>query len=295
MGRRVREGSFMKIRVIASDFDGTILKDGAQEVDSGYFPLIRALKERGIFFIAASGRQYGNLRRLLKPVADEIGYICENGALIAQGDRVLCQREIDRRLVFSLIEDAKKVEGARMLVSCAEASCVLPEDPGFITLLRERVKNTVKVYGSFQQITEPIIKMALYWAEGIPELWEEWFQEKYGRTLNVADGGGGWLDFTGRDVDKGSALSWLAARQGFELEEVLSFGDSGNDIGMLRAAGLSYAMNTAKPEVKACADRECALVSDVLRAVLDGTGRSRKQGRIGGSGYTQQTRKAEKE
>ena len=45
-----------RIRVVASDFDGTILKDGAQKVEEGYFPLIRALKARGIAFIAASGR-----------------------------------------------------------------------------------------------------------------------------------------------------------------------------------------------------------------------------------------------
>ena len=42
------------IRVIASDFDGTILKDGAQHVDEEYFPLIRELKSMGISFIAAS-------------------------------------------------------------------------------------------------------------------------------------------------------------------------------------------------------------------------------------------------
>ena len=36
------------IRVIASDFDGTILKDGAQHVDEEYFPLIRELKSMGI-------------------------------------------------------------------------------------------------------------------------------------------------------------------------------------------------------------------------------------------------------
>lgn len=258
----------MKIRVIASDFDGTILKDGAQKVDDIYFPLIRALKEKGISFIAASGRQYGNLRRLLGPVAEEIGYICENGALIAQGSEVLCEREIDRRLVFSLIEDAKEADGARILLSCAGTSCVLPTDPDFVTLLKEKVKNTVTVYESFQHITEPVIKMALYWPEGIPKWWESRFQERYAGVLSVADGGGGWLDFTGRGVDKGSALAWLAQKQGFALEEVLSFGDSGNDIGMLRAAGVSFAMNTAKPEVKACADRECTLVSDVLKGVL---------------------------
>ena len=138
-----------------------------------------------------------------------------------------------------------------------------------MTLLKEKVKNTVTVYESFQHITEPVIKMALYWPEGIPKWWESRFQERYAGVLSVADGGGGWLDFTGRGVDKGSALAWLAQKQGFALEEVLSFGDSGNDIGMLRAAGVSFAMNTAKPEVKACADRECTLVSDVLKGVLD--------------------------
>ena len=35
------------IRIIASDFDGTILKDGAQHVDEEYFPLIRELKSMG--------------------------------------------------------------------------------------------------------------------------------------------------------------------------------------------------------------------------------------------------------
>ena len=204
----------MKIRVIASDFDGTILKDGAQKVDDIYFPLIRALKEKGISFIAASGRQYGNLRRLLGPVAEEIGYICENGALIAQGSEVLCEREIDRRLVFSLIEDAKEADGARILLSCAGTSCVLPTDPDFVTLLKEKVKNTVTVYESFQHITEPVIKMALYWPEGIPKWWESRFQERYAGVLSVADGGGGWLDFTGRGVDNGKRARLAGAEAG---------------------------------------------------------------------------------
>ena len=82
------------------------------------------------------------------------------------------------------------------------------------------------------------------------------------------DGGGGWLDFTNKGVDKGSALRYLAGVEDFGLDEVLCFGDSGNDVGMLRAAGLSYAMDTAKDEVKACADRQCSMVSDVLKQLL---------------------------
>ena len=256
------------IRVVASDFDGTILKDGAQEVDRVYFPLIRSLKERGISFIAASGRQYGNLRRLLEPVADEISYICENGALIAQGNRVIRQNEIERTLALSLIADMEEVQGAEGVVSCADTSCVAPSDPGFAEYLRNAVKNTVTVFDSLRQVKEPIIKLALYFPEGIPPLQEQRFREKYGESLSIVDGGGGWLDFTNKDVDKGSALRYLAEVEGFGLDEVLCFGDSGNDVGMLRAAGVSYAMNTAKDEVKACADRQCSIVSDVLEQLL---------------------------
>ena len=257
-----------RIRVVASDFDGTILKDGAQKVEEGYFPLIRALKARGIAFIAASGRQYGNLRRLLAPVAEEISFICENGALIAQGSRVIRQSGMDRAVVDALLSDMEEAAGAEILVSCAETSCVAPRDPGFADYLRNTVKNTVTVFPSLHQVREPVIKMAAYWPQGIPEEEERRFREKYGGLLNVADGGGGWLDFTNRGGDKGSALRYLAGVQGFRLEEVLSFGDSGNDMGMLRAAGLSYAMDTAKEEVKACADRQCSLVSAVLEQLL---------------------------
>ena len=239
-----------RIRVVASDFDGTILKNGAQEVDEIYFPLIRSLKARGISFIAASGRQYGNLRRLLAPVADEISFICENGALVAQGRRILSINEIERGVVDAMI------------------SCVAPVNPGFVDYLRNTVKNTVSVFDSLTQVKEPIIKLAMYWPEGIPQEKELWFREKYGSHLKVVDGGGGWLDFTNKGVDKGSALRYLAGVEDFGLDEVLCFGDSGNDVGMLRAAGLSYAMDTAKDEVKACADRQCSMVSDVLKQLL---------------------------
>ena len=115
-----------------------------------------------------------------------------------------------------------------------------------------------------------MIKISLYWPGGIPRDKEAWFHEKYDRFLNVVDGGNGWLDFTNKGVDKGSALRILAQRQGFFLDEVLSFGDSENDISMLRESGISYAMNTAKDAVKEAADRECSLVSTVLEQLIRG-------------------------
>ena len=50
------------VKLIASDLDGTLLQNGAHDVNPIVFDQIRTLKEHGIMFAAASGRQYLNLR-----------------------------------------------------------------------------------------------------------------------------------------------------------------------------------------------------------------------------------------
>ena len=50
----------MPIKLIAADMDGTLL-DSAKQLPEGLFPLIRALRARGVRFVPASGRQYYTL------------------------------------------------------------------------------------------------------------------------------------------------------------------------------------------------------------------------------------------
>ena len=69
------------IKLVASDLDGTLLLHKAQSLPEEIFSLIRQLEELGIMFVAASGRQYPNMTKLFAPVASEISYISENGAL----------------------------------------------------------------------------------------------------------------------------------------------------------------------------------------------------------------------
>jgi hydroxymethylpyrimidine pyrophosphatase-like HAD family hydrolase len=54
---------------------------------------------------------------------------------------------------------------------------------------------------------------------------------------------------------KWHALQWLLDRWDLGARDVVAVGDDVNDIPMLEAAGLSYAMGNAVPEVKAVADR----------------------------------------
>ena len=70
------------IKLIACDLDGTLLHPGEREPRPEAFELIDELHRRGIVFMPASGRQYASLRYLFAPVADELAYVCENGALV---------------------------------------------------------------------------------------------------------------------------------------------------------------------------------------------------------------------
>ena len=77
------------IRLIASDLDGTLLHNGAQQLTPRTIELIHALTLKGVHFIAASGRQYDNERRLFAPIKDEISYIAENGSLCIHRGEVI--------------------------------------------------------------------------------------------------------------------------------------------------------------------------------------------------------------
>ena len=59
----------MDIKLIAADMDGTLL-NSRQELPPGFLDTIRKLHQRGIYFAAASGRQFINLQKVFADVAD---------------------------------------------------------------------------------------------------------------------------------------------------------------------------------------------------------------------------------
>ena len=105
----------------------------------------------------------------------------------------------------------------------------------------------------------------------------EEFNKKYGH-LNLhwmqVGGGmpGGWysFDIVRGGIDKGVGLADLCARMGLTLDDAVAAGDSANDIGMLKAAGLSCCMANGTPEAKAAAKRVIGDVrEDGLAALIE--------------------------
>ena len=67
------------IKLIVSDIDGKLVKDGTLDINPEYMDVIRKLTEKGIHFVACSGRQYSSEKQLFAPVKDIISYISDGG------------------------------------------------------------------------------------------------------------------------------------------------------------------------------------------------------------------------
>ena len=64
-----------------------------------------------------------------------------------------------------------------------------------------------------------------------------------------------YIEIVHPSVNKGRALEALARSLNVPREQVIAFGDEDNDLSMLEYAGVGYAMDNAKPEFKAKADK----------------------------------------
>ena len=63
-----------------------------------------------------------------------------------------------------------------------------------------------------------------------------------------------FTDITARGADKGKGLHAMADYLGLNIEETMAFGDGGNDISIIKEAGVGVAMGNAGEELKLVAD-----------------------------------------
>ena len=256
-----------RIKLIASDLDGTLLLNGAQKLQPQTCGLIRRLREeKGILFLAASGRQVDNLERLFAPVKDEIAYLCENGCLCFCGGKKIHQEYMDHSLGQSIIRTIQATEGAEVLLSGVHTSYIQPKDKSYYYHMRDVVGNNVTLVPDILRTEEPYFKVSLYEAGGLHDV--SWWQRKFGDRATVVTGGSEWLDCMPRGVNKATALDQILRYLGIAPEEVIAFGDNFNDREMLEMVGVPVAVESAKKEIIRICGRTTDTVEHALERIL---------------------------
>lgn len=243
-----------RIKLIASDIDGTLVPDGSDRINPEIFEVIRALKKQGIHFVAASGRQWKSIERLFAPVKDDIFYIGENGAYVGARGRELFTVPMEKADVAELIRDIRTLPECDMMLSGRDVIYIESRNQTFIDYLILGYHNEVKQVESLDEIDDTILKVSIYHqgynaygaAGGL-------IVPKWGDRLKVVTAGREWLDIMEPQVNKGAALREIQESLGVTPEETMAFGDNLNDMELLSQAEYSYAIGNAREEIKAAA------------------------------------------
>lgn len=247
------------IKLIASDIDGTLIPDSTPNMYPEMIQAIRQLKEKGIVFCAASGRQLASVQNVFRQVKDEIAYIVENGAHIYYQGKDIAITPMKREYVEGIMEMLRTYyDSCDTVISTAAGSLVESSNQSFIDLLTYGYHNTFRRVEDVLEEQEEIIKIAIYHEGSIRALGEGTLIPAWQDKVKVCMAGEEWVDFMDAGVDKGNALRFLQNYLGVSKDETMAFGDNNNDIGMMLAAGLSYAVENAVPEVKQAAGNICA-------------------------------------
>lgn len=240
------------IKLIASDIDGTLVSDGGNQVNPELYDVILRLRQKGIQFAAASGRQWASIESIFEPVKEKIFYLSDNGAYIGCHGRNLFLNTIERSLAMELLADIRKNPDLCAVISGPDVVYMDTDDEEFVDWIVNGYKFRVERVADLAKIADDIIKISAYKKQGVQEATVA-LRETYGNRLKMTISGDMWMDCMALGINKGQAVKLLQESLDIKPEETMVFGDQLNDVEMLGQAYYSYAVENARDEVKAAA------------------------------------------
>ncbi len=237
-----------EIRLVVSDMDGTLLNSN-HELDESFYTVFKELQNRGIQFVAASGRQYYNLEKTLDRVKNEVIFVAENGSYVRHQDEEIHIQAIDHATVFELVKVAREIPDAYIVICGKKKAYVESSEPEFLEHLVLYFERYEIVDDLLAIEEDDFLKFTVCYLEGSEKHIYPHFK-KYSDTLQVKVSGPIWLDVSHKLANKGRAIAILQERLGISLHDTMVFGDYFNDVEMLEQSFHSYAMENAHPDVK---------------------------------------------
>lgn len=201
------------IRLIASDIDGTLLPYDETVMPQRLFPLIRRLRERNILFCPASGRQYHSMRTLFAPVADEMCFLCENGAVLyghgtEEGAPLLSKTLLPRQEALALSRAIMDIPGCDVIIEGQNLNYLCGCGPELVHEMAVNHGNLVTMVDRPEDVPEEIVKIAAYCPNGMDGP-AALLAPRWGEPFHMAVAGLVWLDFS--IATKGTGLAGRCA------------------------------------------------------------------------------------
>ena len=240
------------IRLIVSDIDGTLVKDGEHRLNPEYFDVILKLRNKGMQFAAASGRQWASIEAVFEPIKEKIFYLSDNGSYVGCHGRNLFLNPIERGLATELIQAVRQIPGLDIVASGPDVAYTDTKSRELMDLLIHGYRYQVEQVDDILAVHDQLIKLSVYKNGGIQEA-TKGLADRFGKRLQMAVAGERWMDAMALGVCKGQAVRLLQESLDIKPEETMAFGDQMNDMEMLSQAYYSFAVANAREEVKKAA------------------------------------------
>ena len=253
----------MKIKLIATDLDGTFLTD-KKEITPFTRSVVEEAVMKGICFVPATGRAFSAVPKEVLSLAHTEYVITSNGAAIYSVSKkkriyecLLAEESVKKVLELDLAPEVAREAFWQGTPYSEESYIADPEKFGATAYGAAYVKRTrcpVKSIRSFIcEHAGTIDSLAFTCADEkkrreLKRILEETIPGVY-VTSSVSH----MLEVGHADAGKGRTLLHLMELLGISREEAMAFGDADNDIDMLAAVRYGFAMNNGMENCKKAA------------------------------------------
>jgi len=240
------------------DIDGTLVSFKTHRIPESTIRALEMAKASGSEVYIATGRPPMIITNLtdIEHLID--GYITINGAYCYIGQEVVYYQPIAHEDVLTCVADAQQ-KGYSLIVVGRENVAVMDPTGDVDRLFRQ--------FLGVQEFNEPrpleeilaqdVLQLTPFFRAGYePELLSRMPHCTSGRWHPE------FTDITSNQADKGKGILAIARHKGFDVSRTIAFGDGGNDLSMIRQAGIGVAMGNASDELKRNADHITTSVDD---------------------------------
>jgi len=242
----------LHIKLLALDMDDTLL-DQDLRISAENQRALTAAEEQGVQVVLASGRA----PEALTPFARILGMdrrpgylIAFNGSLIVESDTGKVDWEI--RLDPQLLTEIWNLAGSfgQPIQTYSAQGILASVDNPWSRLDSELTGLDWKVVGRDEFLSEARVKVVLPNDPEVLDQVEARFKDVFKGRANMYRSKPYFFEVMHPEADKGLALERVATMNGIRREEVMAIGDSWNDEGMLRWAGVGVAMANGAEEIR---------------------------------------------
>ncbi|GAB6167831.1 sugar-phosphatase [Clostridium carnis] len=245
-------------KLVAIDMDGTLLRED-KSVSERTKKAIQAAKDKGVTVVLATGRPIEGVLRYLEELnmlGEEDYVLSYNGSLVQKTKT----KEIVSKVTLKgsdlhYLKDLSDKLGVNIHAFWEKKGLITPKNSKY-TKVEAEINNIKVTEIDFSTISndENMIKiMMIDEPEVLGPAIEKLPKEVYDK-YTVVKSTPYFLEFLNSSANKGTGVELLAKHLGIKREEIITFGDAGNDIHMIEYAGLGVAMENAFDEVKEIAD-----------------------------------------